>query len=160
MRHRERGLEDEEHKVEEEDVDVIEAFQVRGIQSGRLRNGDWMGCTEHTRPRDLSFANGERDTMSSGIFSAQGMILLMKRLRRLTAMYSLWSEDIEIAVEHTRHRVVDRDRDGGVVYLKVVTVMCGAAKSSSGDVLNYGREGGKGASKVRAAASVSGRTVL
>ncbi len=49
---------------------------------------------------------------------------------------------------------------GGVVYLKVVTVMCGAAKSSSGDVLNYGREGGKGASKVRAAASVSGRTVL
>lgn len=61
---------------------------------------------------------------------------------------------------HTRHRVVDRDRDGGVVYLEVVTVMRGAVKCSSGDVLNYGREGGKGGSKARAAASVSGRTVL
>lgn len=61
---------------------------------------------------------------------------------------------------HTRHRVVDRDRAGGVVYLEVVTVMCGAAKFSTGDVLNYGREGGKGVSKARAAASVSGSTVL
>ncbi|KFY96365.1 hypothetical protein V498_02730 [Pseudogymnoascus sp. VKM F-4517 (FW-2822)] len=48
----------------------------------------------------------------------------------------------------------------GVVYLEVVTVMCAAAKCSSGDVLNYGREGGKGVSKARAAASVSGSAVL
>lgn len=46
------------------------------------------------------------------------------------------------------------------MYLDVVTVMYSAAKCSSGDVLNYGREGGKGVSKGRAAASVSGRTVL
>lgn len=66
-------------EVDEEVVDVIEAFQVRGIQSGRLSNREWMGCTEHALARHLSFANGERDTMSDGIFSAQG-ILLMKRL--------------------------------------------------------------------------------
>lgn len=81
------GLEKEEDEVDGEDVDVIEAFQVRGIQSGRLSSGEWMGCTEHSRARDLSFANRERDTMSDGIFSAQG-ILSMKRLRRFT-MYSL-----------------------------------------------------------------------
>lgn len=46
------------------------------------------------------------------------------------------------------------------MYLEVVTVMCSAAKCSSGDVLSYGREGGKGVSKARAAASVSGWTVL
>lgn len=86
MRHRERGAREGKDEVDEEYVDVIEAFQVRGVQSGRLSNGDWMGCTEHAQARDLSFANGERDTMTDGIFSAQG-ILSMKRLRRFT-MYS------------------------------------------------------------------------
>lgn len=49
MRHRERGAKKEEDELDEEDVDVIEAFQVRGIQSGRLSSGEWMGCTEHVR---------------------------------------------------------------------------------------------------------------
>lgn len=51
------GLEDEDHEVDEEVVNVIEAFQVRGVQSGELSNGEWMGCTEHAQARDLSFAN-------------------------------------------------------------------------------------------------------
>lgn len=73
------GPEEEDHDVDEEDADAIEAFQVRGVQSVRLSNGEWTGCTEHVRARDLSFANRQRDAMSDGIISAQG-ILLMKRL--------------------------------------------------------------------------------
>lgn len=34
VRHRERGLEEEEDEVDEEDVGVIEAFQVRGSNRG------------------------------------------------------------------------------------------------------------------------------
>jgi hypothetical protein len=65
------GLKEEEDELDEEDVDVIEAFQVRGIQSGRLSSGEWMGCTEHAR-HGTSLLRIENEIRWAPVFFSSG----------------------------------------------------------------------------------------